>query len=150
MPPVYLFVIDVSAAAYACGMVSVVASTIKSCLDELPGDERTLVGFITYDASLHFYNLKANLAAPQVGGGTQQVLRGWYGRAMRPRSASLEQPAAVSRSSVRGSRSGLGANIVDGRGLRKGVDDVPPEVHQHLREVAGGTCGWRCWHTAPP
>jgi hypothetical protein len=69
MPPVYFFVIDVSAAAYACGMVSVVASTIKACLDQLPGDERTLVGFITYDASLHFYNLKANLAAPQVGGG---------------------------------------------------------------------------------
>jgi hypothetical protein len=71
MPPVYFFVIDVSAAAYACGMVSVVASTIKACLDQLPGDERTLVGFITYDASLHFYNLKANLAAPQVGGGGQ-------------------------------------------------------------------------------
>ena len=66
MPPVYFFVIDVSAAAYACGMVSVVASTIKACLDQLPGDERTLVGFITYDSSLHFYNLKANLAAPQV------------------------------------------------------------------------------------
>lgn len=66
MPPVYLFVIDVSAAAFACGMVSVVAHTIKDCLDQLPGDERTLVGFITYDAHLHFYNLKANLAAPQV------------------------------------------------------------------------------------
>lgn len=66
MPPVYLFVIDVSAAAFACGMVSVVAHTIKDCLDQLPGDERTLVGFITYDVHLHFYNLKANLAAPQV------------------------------------------------------------------------------------
>jgi hypothetical protein len=65
---VYFFVIDVSAAAYACGMVSVVASTIKACLDQVPGDERTMVGFITYDSSLHFYNLKANLAAPQVGG----------------------------------------------------------------------------------
>jgi hypothetical protein len=64
---VYFFVIDVSAAAYACGMVSVVSSTIKACLDQLPGDERTMVGFITFDASLHFYNLKANLAAPQVG-----------------------------------------------------------------------------------
>jgi hypothetical protein len=71
MPPVYLFVIDVSAAAFACGMVSVVASTIKACLDQLPGDERTLVGFITYDAHLHFYNLKANLAAPQVRGGSR-------------------------------------------------------------------------------
>lgn len=73
MPPVYFCVIDVSAAAYACGMVAVVAQTIKSCLDQLPGDERTLVGFITFDSSLHFYNLKANLAAPQVGIFTHQL-----------------------------------------------------------------------------
>jgi len=69
MPPVYFFAIDVSAAAYACGMVAVVAETIKSCLQQLPGDERTMVGFITYDSTLHFYNLKANLAAPQVRAG---------------------------------------------------------------------------------
>lgn len=67
MPPVYFFAIDVSAAAHACGMVSVVADTIRACLDQLPGDERTQVGFLTYDSSLHFYNLKASLAAPQVG-----------------------------------------------------------------------------------
>jgi protein transport protein SEC24 len=66
MPPVYFFAIDVSAAAHACGMVSVVAQTIRACLDQLPGDERTQVGFLTYDSSLHFYNLKASLAAPQV------------------------------------------------------------------------------------
>lgn len=83
MPPVYLFVIGVSAAAYACGMVSVVASTIKSCLDQLPGDERTMVGFITYDATLHFYNLKANLAAPQVGVGRQRLMCAWHQRAAR-------------------------------------------------------------------
>lgn len=66
MPPVYFFAIDVSQAAYACGMVAVAAATIKDCLDKLPGDERTMVGFLTYDSSLHFYNIKANLAAPQV------------------------------------------------------------------------------------
>jgi protein transport protein SEC24 len=67
MPPVFFFAIDVSQAAYASGMVAVAAQTIKACLGELPGDERTLVGFLTYDSSLHFYNLKASLAAPQVG-----------------------------------------------------------------------------------
>lgn len=49
MPPVYMFVIDVSQAAAGCGMLSVVAATIKTCLDQLPGDERTLVGFLTFD-----------------------------------------------------------------------------------------------------
>eukprot|EP00882_Tetradesmus_deserticola_P028392 GHRQ01031626.1.p1 GENE.GHRQ01031626.1~~GHRQ01031626.1.p1 ORF type:complete len:126 (+),score=69.03 GHRQ01031626.1:626-1003(+) len=66
MPPVYFFAIDVSVAAHSCGMVAVVADTIRACLDQLPGDERTQVGFLTYDSSLHFYNLKASLAAPQM------------------------------------------------------------------------------------
>ncbi|KAF6250863.1 Sec23/Sec24 trunk domain-containing protein, partial [Scenedesmus sp. NREL 46B-D3] len=66
MPPVYFFAIDVSVAAHSCGMVSVVADTIRACLDQLPGDERTQVGFLTYDSSLQFYNLKASLAAPQM------------------------------------------------------------------------------------
>jgi hypothetical protein len=38
MPPVYFFVIDVSAGAVASGMVAVVASAIKGCLDQLPGE----------------------------------------------------------------------------------------------------------------
>ena len=66
MPPVYFFAIDVSAGAVGSGMVAVVANAIKSCLDSLPGDERTLIGFLTYDSALHFYNLKASLAAPQM------------------------------------------------------------------------------------
>lgn len=70
MPPVYFFAIDVSASAYASGMVSVVCDTIKACLDRLPGDERTQVGFLTYDNALHFYNLKPTLAAPQVSTST--------------------------------------------------------------------------------
>ncbi|GIL72053.1 hypothetical protein Vretimale_545 [Volvox reticuliferus] len=66
MPPVYFFIIDVSYSAVASGMVPVVAASIKSCLDNLPGDERTLVGFLTFDSSLHFYNLKASLSQPQM------------------------------------------------------------------------------------
>ena len=49
MPPTYVFVIDVSFAAAACGMLGAACSTIKASLDSLPGDERTQVAFITFD-----------------------------------------------------------------------------------------------------
>lgn len=49
MPPTYVFVIDVSSAAAASGMLRVACAAIKASLDSLPGDERTLVAFITYD-----------------------------------------------------------------------------------------------------
>ncbi|KAF2584015.1 hypothetical protein F2Q70_00037634 [Brassica cretica] len=47
-------------------IVSVAAQTIKSCLDNLPGYPRTQIGFITYDSTLHFYNLKSSLSQPQM------------------------------------------------------------------------------------
>ncbi|KDO30079.1 hypothetical protein SPRG_05270 [Saprolegnia parasitica CBS 223.65] len=51
-PPVYVFVIDVSAQAIASGMVQVAAETIQSQLDSLPGDPRTRFGLITYDSAM--------------------------------------------------------------------------------------------------
>lgn len=42
-PPVYMFLIDVSTPAVVSGMVHVAAETIKTCLDLLPGGERTMV-----------------------------------------------------------------------------------------------------------
>ena len=66
MPPSYMFVIDVSVAALACGMLEAVVDGIKAALDELMANERTMVGFLTFDTSLHFYNLKAGLAQPQM------------------------------------------------------------------------------------
>jgi len=39
-------------------LFQVVAQTIRSCLDELPGFPRTQIGFATFDSAIHFYNMK--------------------------------------------------------------------------------------------
>uniref|UniRef100_A0A2P2ISP6 Protein transport protein Sec24-like At3g07100 n=1 Tax=Rhizophora mucronata TaxID=61149 RepID=A0A2P2ISP6_RHIMU len=66
MPPLYFFLIDVSILAVQSGMIEIVAQTIKSCLDDLPGFPRTQIGFITYDSTIHFYNMKSSLTQPQM------------------------------------------------------------------------------------
>ncbi|MCL7045120.1 hypothetical protein MKW94_012968 [Papaver nudicaule] len=66
MPPTYFFLIDVSISAVKSGMIGIVAETIKSCLDELPGFPRTQIGFITFDSTLHFYSMKSSLTQPQM------------------------------------------------------------------------------------
>ncbi|KAK9041717.1 hypothetical protein V6N11_016807 [Hibiscus sabdariffa] len=66
MPPSYFFLIDVSISAVRNGMIEVVAQTIRSCLDELPGFPRTQIGFITFDSTIHFYNMKSSLTQPQM------------------------------------------------------------------------------------
>ncbi|XP_020091801.1 protein transport protein Sec24-like At3g07100 isoform X2 [Ananas comosus] len=66
MPPSYFFLIDVSVAAVQSGLLEVVATTIKSCLDGLPGSPRTQIGFLTFDSTLHFHNLKSSLSQPQM------------------------------------------------------------------------------------
>ncbi len=49
MPPVYFFLLDVSFAAISSGMLATATAAIKASLDRLPGDERTLIGFLTFD-----------------------------------------------------------------------------------------------------
>ncbi|KAJ8754890.1 hypothetical protein K2173_015402 [Erythroxylum novogranatense] len=66
MPPLYFFLIDVSMSAVHSGMVEIVAQTVKSCLDDLPGFPRTQIGFITYDSTIHFYNMNSSLMQPQM------------------------------------------------------------------------------------
>ncbi|XP_071719687.1 protein transport protein SEC24 A-like isoform X2 [Rutidosis leptorrhynchoides] len=66
MPPLYFFLIDVSISAVKSGMLEVMAQTIKSCLDRLPGSPRTQIGFITFDSTIHFYNMKSSLTQPQM------------------------------------------------------------------------------------
>ncbi|XP_071696689.1 protein transport protein SEC24 A-like [Rutidosis leptorrhynchoides] len=66
MPPLYFFLIDVSIYSVKSGMLEVIAETIKSCLDKLPGSTRTQIGFITFDSTIHFYNMKSSLTQPQM------------------------------------------------------------------------------------
>lgn len=35
-------------------------------LSRLPGDSRTKIGFITFDSTIHFYNLQEGLSQPQM------------------------------------------------------------------------------------
>jgi protein transport protein SEC24 len=64
--PSYFFVIDVTATAVRSGMLQAAANAIRNSLDDLPGGGRTRIGFITYDNSVHYYNLAPDLSAPQM------------------------------------------------------------------------------------
>jgi protein transport protein SEC24 len=57
-PVLMLFLIDVSFNAVQSGMVATAANTILNTLSDIPdSDSRAKIGFITFDSSLHFYNL---------------------------------------------------------------------------------------------
>jgi protein transport protein SEC24 len=64
--PTYFFVLDVSATAVRSGMLQSAANAIKASLDDLPGRGRTKVGFVTFDNSVHYYNMASDLAQPQM------------------------------------------------------------------------------------
>jgi len=64
--PSYFFVLDVSATAVRSGMLASAANAIKQSLDDLPGGNRTKIGFITFDNSVHYYNLDPDLNQPQM------------------------------------------------------------------------------------
>ena len=57
-PPTYLFVIDVGYYSLTSGMFTTTIKSIQSIINNFQGDTRTRIGFITYDSSVHFYNLK--------------------------------------------------------------------------------------------
>lgn len=65
-PAVYLFLLDVSFGAVESGYLSVVCQTLLDTLDKMPGDARTLIGFLTFDSALHFYNLQEGASRPQM------------------------------------------------------------------------------------
>ncbi|XP_067136282.1 protein transport protein Sec24A [Centruroides vittatus] len=65
-PAVYLFLLDVSHSAIETGYLSVFCKILLEELDNLPGDARTQVGFITFDSSIHFYNLTEGFNQPHM------------------------------------------------------------------------------------
>jgi protein transport protein SEC24 len=66
-PVVMVFVIDVSIGAVQSGMLATGCKSILDSLDRIPNDDdRTKVAFITFDDSLHFYNLSASNLEPQM------------------------------------------------------------------------------------
>ncbi|XP_029303141.1 protein transport protein Sec24A isoform X2 [Cottoperca gobio] len=65
-PAVYLFVLDVSHNAVETGYLNVFCQSLLDNINVLPGDSRTKVGFITFDSTIHFYNLQEGLSQPQM------------------------------------------------------------------------------------
>ncbi|TRY93965.1 hypothetical protein DNTS_021119 [Danionella cerebrum] len=65
-PAVYLFVLDVSHNAVESGYLNVFCQSLLDNLDKLPGDTRTRIGFVTFDSTVHFYNLQEGLSQPQM------------------------------------------------------------------------------------
>ncbi|GBE62098.1 vesicle transport protein [Babesia ovata] len=66
--PTIMFVIDVSVSAVNSGMLEVVCQTISDLIKQraLPGDSRTMVGIMTYDTSVHFYQTSGNNGNPNI------------------------------------------------------------------------------------
>ncbi|GFG34509.1 hypothetical protein Cfor_07724 [Coptotermes formosanus] len=70
-PPALIFLIDVSYNNIKSGMVHLLCGQMKTILKLLPKDEGAeksdmRVGFITYNNTVHFYNIKGCLAQPQM------------------------------------------------------------------------------------
>ncbi|GIY28448.1 protein transport protein Sec24B [Caerostris darwini] len=65
-PAVYLFLLDVSHAAVETGYLETFCKVMLENLDDLPGDSRMRIGFITFDGSIHFYNLGEGLNQPHM------------------------------------------------------------------------------------
>uniref|UniRef100_A0A3Q3K6F7 SEC24 homolog A, COPII coat complex component n=2 Tax=Monopterus albus TaxID=43700 RepID=A0A3Q3K6F7_MONAL len=65
-PAVYLFVLDVSHNAVETGYLNVFCQSLLDNISALPGDSRTKIGFITFDSTIHFYNLQEGLSQPQM------------------------------------------------------------------------------------
>ncbi|CAN0140726.1 unnamed protein product [Lampetra planeri] len=65
-PAVYLFLFDVSYGAIDSGYLSMVCESLLENLDRLPGDSRTKIGFVTFDSSVHFYQMHESLSQPHM------------------------------------------------------------------------------------
>jgi len=61
-----LFAVDVSYVSISSGMFDVCVQSIRNILATIPEDSPTRVGIMTYDTSVHFYNLSPSLQQPQM------------------------------------------------------------------------------------
>ncbi|KAL5715392.1 Protein transport protein Sec24C [Ranunculus cassubicifolius] len=64
MPAVFFFLVDVSMNAIQTGATAAACNAISQAIADLPEGPRTLVGFATFDSTIHFYNLKRILQQP--------------------------------------------------------------------------------------
>lgn len=69
--PAFIFIIDVSYNTIKSGLVHLLCSQVKRILQYLPVDQgqeksKMRVGFITYNSTVHFYNISSGLAQPQM------------------------------------------------------------------------------------
>lgn len=62
----YLYLLDVSHNAINTGYLHSFCETLLECLERIPGDSRTQIGFITYNSAIHFYNLSDALSQPRM------------------------------------------------------------------------------------
>ncbi|XP_028403896.1 protein transport protein Sec24C-like isoform X2 [Dendronephthya gigantea] len=70
-PPAYIFMIEASYQSIQSGMLRILMREIPALLEKLPkmpgqNSSSVKVGFVTYNSTLHFYNVKSNLAQPQM------------------------------------------------------------------------------------
>uniref|UniRef100_A0A8C6EYW8 SEC24 homolog D, COPII coat complex component n=1 Tax=Marmota marmota marmota TaxID=9994 RepID=A0A8C6EYW8_MARMA len=70
-PPAFIFMINVSYSNIKSGLVKLICEELKTVLERLPREEHeessaVRVGFVTYHTVLHFFNVKSNLAQPQM------------------------------------------------------------------------------------
>jgi protein transport protein SEC24 len=68
VPPTYYFILDVSQKAIESGMLDIFVNILNELItnDQFPGTSRTAIGIMTYDTTIHLYNLKPTLKNPQM------------------------------------------------------------------------------------
>ena len=154
MPPTYFFAFDVSQTAVRSGFLKSAIDTVRDCLDSMQSkSDRTRIGFITYDRSIHFLRLAIHLDGAIDDGG-------W--RIERPVRASARRFAREFTRVPNGSRGDVGrhckfvlgdgySRVRDGTGVKgifnnladwRQVDDFPVDVaiHRHRETFIPRRC----------